>query len=93
MGKLFFHMGVFAVVTFVVYLVCMWFVRFEEKREAKYGRRLRAGRPVRPEPPDTEHTTIRRSGLSAGSLCVPSGARGRSAGAVCAGISGCAAGS
>ena len=40
MGKLFFHMGVFAVVTFVVFLVCMMFVRMEEKREAKYGRRL-----------------------------------------------------
>ncbi|HEV7588108.1 MAG TPA: hypothetical protein VGO40_08235 [Longimicrobium sp.] len=35
MGKLFFHMGVFALVTFVIYLVCMWFVRIEEQREAK----------------------------------------------------------
>jgi len=40
MGKLFFHMGVFAVVTFVVYLACMMFVRYEERREARYGRRL-----------------------------------------------------
>jgi hypothetical protein len=39
MGKLFFHMGVFAVVTFVVFLACMAFVRLEEKREAKYGKR------------------------------------------------------
>lgn len=35
MGKLFFHMGVFALVTFVVFLVCMWFVRIEDQREAK----------------------------------------------------------
>ena len=35
MGKLFFHMGVFALVTFVIYLVCMWFVRIEDQREAK----------------------------------------------------------
>jgi len=35
MGKLFFHMGVFAVVTFVIFLVCMWFVRVEDQREAK----------------------------------------------------------
>ncbi|HET7229754.1 MAG TPA: hypothetical protein VFJ16_07125 [Longimicrobium sp.] len=40
MGKLFFHMGVFAVVTFVVYLACMMFVRLEEQRERKYGKRL-----------------------------------------------------
>jgi preprotein translocase subunit YajC len=35
MGKLFFHMGVFALVTFVIFLVCMWFVRIEDQREAK----------------------------------------------------------
>jgi len=35
MGKLFFHMGVFAVVTFLVYLACMFFVRLEERREAR----------------------------------------------------------
>ena len=40
MGKLFFHMGVFALVTFVVYLVCMFFVRLEDEREKKYGKRL-----------------------------------------------------
>jgi hypothetical protein len=39
MGKLFFHMGVFALVTFVIYLVCLWFVRIEDQREAKHGRR------------------------------------------------------
>ena len=38
MGKLFFHMGVFALVTFVIYLVCMWFVRIEDQREAKRRR-------------------------------------------------------
>jgi uncharacterized membrane protein len=35
MGKLFFHMGVFAVVTLVIFLVCMWFVRIEDQREAR----------------------------------------------------------
>jgi len=35
MGKLLFHMGVFALVTFVIYLVCMQFVRIEDRREAK----------------------------------------------------------
>ncbi|MFL5537470.1 MAG: hypothetical protein ACJ8J0_00670 [Longimicrobiaceae bacterium] len=35
MGKLFFHMGVFAVVTFVIFLVCLWFVRIEDEREAR----------------------------------------------------------
>lgn len=37
MFKLFWHAGVFAIVTFVVFLVCMQFVRIEERREA--GRR------------------------------------------------------
>ena len=31
MDKLFIHAGVFALFTFVVYLVCMWFVRMEER--------------------------------------------------------------
>jgi len=35
MGKLFFHMGVFALVTFLVYLACMMFVRIEDRREAQ----------------------------------------------------------
>ena len=39
MGKLFFHMGVFAVVTFVIFLVCLWFVRIEDEREAKRKQR------------------------------------------------------
>ena len=39
MGKLFFHMGVFALVTFVIYLVCLWFVRIEDQREAKRQQR------------------------------------------------------
>ena len=39
MGKLFFHMGVFALVTFLVYLACLFFIRVEEQREAKRGRR------------------------------------------------------
>ena len=38
MGKLFLHMGVFAVVTFLIFLVCMWFVRIEDQREARRGR-------------------------------------------------------
>jgi len=39
MGKLFFHMGVFAVVTFVIFLVCLWFVRIEDEREARRKQR------------------------------------------------------
>lgn len=39
MGKLLFHMAVFAVVTFVVYLVCMMFVRIEDRREAQRQQR------------------------------------------------------
>jgi hypothetical protein len=42
MGKLFFHMGVFAFVTFLVYLACMFFVRIEDKREAR-RRSVRGG--------------------------------------------------
>jgi hypothetical protein len=39
MFKLFWHAGVFAIVTFVVYLVCMMFVRIENQRQAARGRR------------------------------------------------------
>lgn len=38
MGKLFFHMGVFALVTVAVYFVCMWLVRIEDRRHARRGR-------------------------------------------------------
>jgi hypothetical protein len=38
MFKLFWHAGVFAIVTFVVFLVCMQFVRIEERREASRRR-------------------------------------------------------
>jgi hypothetical protein len=38
MFKLFWHAGVFAIVTFVVFLVCMQFVRIEERREANRRR-------------------------------------------------------
>ena len=34
MFKLFWHAGVFAIVTFVVFLACWGFVRIEERREA-----------------------------------------------------------
>ncbi|HEX8693350.1 MAG TPA: hypothetical protein VF746_13070 [Longimicrobium sp.] len=40
MGKLFFHMGVFAVVTFLVYLACLFFIRYEERREQRHGPRV-----------------------------------------------------
>lgn len=33
MDKLFLHAGVFALVTLLVYLVCMWFVRIEERKK------------------------------------------------------------
>lgn len=39
MGKLFFHMGVFAVVTFLVYLACLFFIRVEDQREARRRQR------------------------------------------------------
>ncbi|HSU15882.1 hypothetical protein [Longimicrobium sp.] len=39
MFKLFWHAGVFAIVTFLVYLVCMAFVRMEDRREAARQRR------------------------------------------------------
>lgn len=38
MGKLFLHMGVFAVVSAVVYALCLWMVRIEERREARRRR-------------------------------------------------------
>ena len=40
MEKLFLHMGVFLAFTALVYFVCMWFVRIEEReRENKTRRR------------------------------------------------------
>lgn len=40
MDRLLLHAAVFAAFTFVVYLVCMWFVRLEERgRERKNPRR------------------------------------------------------
>ena len=39
MGKLFFNIGVFAVVTFLIYLACLFFIRVEEKRAEARGRR------------------------------------------------------
>ena len=39
MFKLFWHAGVFAIVTFVVFLACLMFVRIEERREAARERR------------------------------------------------------
>jgi hypothetical protein len=38
-GTLFFHMGVFALVTFGIYLACMAMVRIEDRRQAQRGRR------------------------------------------------------
>lgn len=38
-GTLFLHMGVFALVTFLIYLACMAMVRIEDKRVAHRGRR------------------------------------------------------
>lgn len=35
MFTLLWHAGVFLAFTFVVYLVCMWFVRMEEEKNAK----------------------------------------------------------
>jgi hypothetical protein len=39
MAKLFFHAAVFLAFTFVVYLVCMWFVRMEERGRENRARR------------------------------------------------------
>jgi hypothetical protein len=38
-GTLFFHIGVFALVTFLIYLACMAMVRIEDKKLARRGRR------------------------------------------------------
>lgn len=38
-GTLFFHMGVFALVTFLIYLACMAMVRIEDHRKALRDRR------------------------------------------------------
>jgi hypothetical protein len=38
MGKLFFNIGVFAVVTFLIYLTCLWFIRIEERRAERRSR-------------------------------------------------------
>lgn len=38
--ELFRNMGIFLALTFVVYLVCMWFIRYEERREAEKGPRV-----------------------------------------------------
>jgi len=35
MGKLLFHMGTFALVTFLIYLACMAMVRIEDRRQAQ----------------------------------------------------------
>lgn len=40
MGKLALHAGVFLALTFVVYLVCLQFIRIEERREEQ-RRRIR----------------------------------------------------
>lgn len=39
MDKLLLHAGVFALFTFIVYLVCMWFVRLDERAAQKPRRR------------------------------------------------------
>lgn len=36
---LFFHIGVFALVTFLIYLACMAMVRIEDKRQTQRARR------------------------------------------------------
>lgn len=38
-GTLFMHIGVFALVTFGIYLACMAMVRIEDRRQAQRGRR------------------------------------------------------
>lgn len=38
-GTLFWHIGVFLFITFVVYLVCLQFIRLEDKRTQRYGPR------------------------------------------------------
>lgn len=39
MFKLFWHAAVFMFITFLIYLVCMWFVRIEDRREAARAQR------------------------------------------------------
>lgn len=39
MDKLFLHAGVFLAFTAVVYFVCMWFVRVDERKEQRTDRR------------------------------------------------------
>jgi hypothetical protein len=38
-GTLLFHMGVFGLVTFGIYLACMAMVRIEDRKQAQRGRR------------------------------------------------------
>jgi hypothetical protein len=38
-GTLFFHIGVFALVTFGIYLACMAMVRIEDRKQAQRNRR------------------------------------------------------
>lgn len=38
-GTLLMHAGVFALITFLIYLACMAMVRLEDRRTAKHGRR------------------------------------------------------
>jgi hypothetical protein len=38
-GTLFFHIGVFALVTLGIYAACMLMVRLEDRRQAQRGRR------------------------------------------------------
>jgi hypothetical protein len=42
MDKLLLHAAVFAVFTLVVYLVCMWFVRLEERERDRAGSKRRS---------------------------------------------------
>lgn len=38
-GTLIWHAGVFALITFLIYLACMAMVRLEDRRIARHGRR------------------------------------------------------
>jgi hypothetical protein len=38
-GTLLLHAGVFALITFLIYLACAWMVRLEDRRTAAHGRR------------------------------------------------------
>ena len=35
MGKLFLHIGVFALVSLFIYGLCLWMIRIEERREQR----------------------------------------------------------